>query len=137
MTSLPESNGMNHDINKATAGGDQHGVAVNVPLIARLRKLDVEIGRKFPGGFEGLGDAGLAFMSELQRDDYWCTPRNSLGFGGTMGDASFSFIVTNNEVTDSSPIVMTVPSNSGLAEHANVILAKNFEHFVRLGLCLR
>src|SRR5262249_27619802 len=65
----------------------------------------------------------------------WCTPRNSLAFGGNGGDGfHFSFLVTGSRIDAATPVIGSAPDFSGDPPLANVILAGTFENFLRLGL---
>ena len=78
---------------------------------------------------------GLLLDRRLVNGGYWCTPANSLSFGGTGGDgAHFSFLVTDNAITDRTPVFISVPDNFGEPEEANIVLGRGFEDFIRLGL---
>ncbi len=54
----------------------------------------------------------MILRSRPKTAGYWCTPLNSLKFAGTGGDGvHFSFVVKDGKVTESSPIVVTVPES--------------------------
>jgi hypothetical protein len=83
---------------------DGQPVDVDVPLLNRAHECDIEIdvvrgGR--PERESGFSYLGLNLESSpLQRAVYWCTPINSIVFGGNGGDGfHFSFVVTGNELT--------------------------------------
>ena len=107
------------------------------PLFKKVQSLSDESFEKFrTRQGSGLGRVGLGIMDEPAYDDGTLyMPLNSLTFGGTgsFGD-SFSFVVQDGIVNESSPVILTVPGNSGLPVNANVVLARNFENFIRLGL---
>lgn len=111
-------------------------VSVELPLLERVYDLNAEIALKFPASFDpGLGQMGLLLGRQLVTEGYWCTPINSLCFGCTGGDgAHFSFLVTEDAITDHTPIIVTVPDGPGDAPEINIVLACGFEDFVRLGL---
>lgn len=111
-------------------------ITFDLPLLARLYDLNAEIAIKFPSRADpGIGQMGLLLNHRFERGGYWCTPINSLSFGSTGGDgAHFSFLILNNEITDNTPVIISVPDNFGCPENANVVLSRNFVDFVRLGL---
>jgi len=111
-------------------------VSVDLPLLAEVYDLNKEVAEKFPANWDtGIGQMGLLLDRKLETSGYWCTPTNSLSFGGTGGDgAHFSFVVTDNRITDHTPVIVSIPDNFGEPEDANVVLGRSFEDFVRLGL---
>jgi hypothetical protein len=111
-------------------------IDVDVPLLQRIHELDAGMSRIRPSAFDyGFGCLGLRLASTLKNEGYWCTPSNSIAFGGTGGDGfHFSFVVTGNRVDAASPIVGSAPDFSADPPLANVILAANFKNFLRLGL---
>lgn len=116
---------------------DGQQITVTVPLLKRIYDLNAEITAKYPAGWSdtGIGQMGLLLNRRLGNCGYWCTPTNSLSFGGTGGDgAHFSFLLTENKITGKTPVIITVPDNFGDPEDANVVLGRGFEDFVRLGL---
>jgi hypothetical protein len=42
--------------------------------------------------------------------------------------------VENNQVTENSPVIVTVPANFGEPENANFVVADNLRNFLRFGL---
>lgn len=80
---------------------------------------------------------GLALFDTLRdtaEDGYdWCTPLNCRVFANTgSGGTHFSFLAVNNVVSDSSPVVATLPSDLG----CSVVLGEDLFEFLCLG-CLR
>jgi hypothetical protein len=73
---------------------------------------------------------GLILMRPLMNGGYYCTPTNSSMFAHTGGDGvHFSFLHVDGNVTDTSPIVMTVP----LGHSENVFVGANLFEFLCLG----
>ena len=110
-------------------------VSFDVPLFEDLWNLDSEIQQRFPRKYgKGLDHTGVYFSmpQQLKMGESYCTPTNSIAFAYTGGDGEhFSFLVQNSAVDSESPIILTAPANSG---EENVILAENFDGFLRLGL---
>jgi len=78
-----------------------------------------------------LGCIGLHLQRPLSNAGYNFTPTNSSTFAGTGGDGvHFGLLHINGEVSDDSPVVMTVPM---MFEEANVVLGENLLEFLRLG----
>lgn len=74
---------------------------------------------------------GLLFHSRLAGPVYDETPRNCVPFASTGGDGvHFSYLLTDDEPNDSSPIVMTVPC----AMEPNRVVGRNLRNFLGLGL---
>lgn len=69
-----------------------------------------------------------------EEDGYdWCTPLNCRPFARTgSGGTHFSFVGIDNEVSESSPVVATLPSDLG----CSVVVGENLFEFLCLG-CLR
>lgn len=111
-------------------------VDLPIPLLHRLHEIDDVIESRFPSDYDpGMGQLGLLLRSTLRWGGYWCTPENSLEFASTGGDGvHFSLVQINGSVTEESPVVMTVPANSGGAEHANAIVGSSLMNFLRFGL---
>ena len=111
-------------------------VKINHPLLDDLRRFDAEAARRYPAEFDnGLGQMGMLIYSEYRNEGYWCTPKNSMAFATTGGNGvHFSFIVENNKVTEDSPVIVTVPANSGEPEVATFVVAENLRDFLRFGL---
>lgn len=109
---------------------------MDLPLLERAYDLHAEIVTRFPADWDnGLGQMGLLLFGQLATGEYWCTPTNSLSFGTTGGDgAHFSFLLSDNAITDRTPVIISVPDNFGSPKCANVVLGRGFEDFVRLGL---
>jgi hypothetical protein len=104
-------------------------VRVHHPLLAALREFDGEASKRFPAPYdEGLGQMGLLLTMRLEYGGYWCTPMNSLSFGGTGGDGvHFSFIVIDNAITEDSPVIVTSPASS---ETTSDVVADNLRNFL-------
>jgi hypothetical protein len=87
-------------------------IAINHPLWDQLRKLDKAAAKRFPADFDmGFGQLGLILNSPPTHGGYWCTPTNTLSFAHTGGEGvHFSFLVDEGQVTENSPIVITIPS---------------------------
>lgn len=51
-----------------------------------------------------------------------------------MDGEHFSFLVLDGKITHRSPVVITSPCCTDVTMASNVVLAKNFTHFLRLGL---
>ncbi len=108
----------------------------NFPLFEPVRSLDVAIKERFPpefgGGLEALGTM-FTSLDRLENGGYHSTPVNTLSFAWTGTDGEhFSFLVLNNGVDSESPVIFTTPVNYDGIE--NVVIAKNFNTFVRLWL---
>ena len=109
---------------------------IDLPLFESVLALDEVIKGRFPrdfgGGLEALGTI-FTSLDRLENGGYHPTPVNTLSFARTGTDGEhFSFLVLNNCVDSESPIIFTTPVNYSGIE--NVILAKNFNIFVRLWL---
>lgn len=115
---------------------DGQRLVLDLPLLERVYDLNAEVTKKFPAQWgDGMGQMGLRLTRRLKNGGYWCTPTNSVSFGGTGGDgAHFSFLISENTITDRTPVIISVPDYIGEAQDANVVLARSFEGFVRLGL---
>lgn len=111
-------------------------VRIHHPLLDALREFDAEAAQRFPADYDfGLGQMGMLLRSKLGNGGYWCTPKNSLSFASTGCDGvHFSFILRNNAITEDSPVIVTVPANSGESERANIVVASNLRNFLRFGL---
>jgi hypothetical protein len=73
----------------------------------------------------------LILMKPLKQEQYDSTPINSKAFASTGGDGvHFSLIQENDEMSDESPVVMTVPMNYG---NENLIVGSNVWDFLCLG----
>ena len=74
---------------------------------------------------------GLILVRPLENMGYESTPINSLTFAQTGGDGvHFSLVSSQGEISDSSPVVMTVPMNFGIE---NLIVGENLIEFFCLG----
>ncbi len=107
-----------------------------VPLLLRLHDISDRSGERFyEPGVAGLGTLGLNLARKLENGDYWCTPKNTLKFANTAGDGvHFSLVQIDGKVTEDSPVVMSVPANSGNREDANLIMGSSLINFIRFGL---
>lgn len=75
---------------------------------------------------------GLILLARPKNYGYWCTPQNSLTFATTGGDGvHFGLVAINDEFTEKSPVVMTVP----MCDTPNTIVGANLVEFLSLG-CL-
>lgn len=120
---------------------DGQPIDFDLPLLNRAHECDLKIEgvrRDRPKPESGFSYLGLNLESSpLGRAVYWCTPVNSIVFGGNGGDGfHFSFVVSGNRIDASSPIVGSAPDCYPPRDpkRANAILAANFEDFLRLGL---
>ncbi|MGB3300141.1 MAG: hypothetical protein WBA76_17910 [Phormidesmis sp.] len=108
----------------------------NFPLFESVLALDEVIKERFPqnvcSGLEALGTI-FTGLDCLENGGYHATPTNTLSFARTGTDGEhFSFLVFNNRIDSRSPVIFTTPVNYGGIE--NVVVAKNFDIFVRLWL---
>jgi hypothetical protein len=112
------------------------GIEVDLPLLHRIHELEAELSRNQRHRYDyGFFFLGLQLKSKLKTETSWCTPRNTIAFGENGGDGfHFSFLVTDNRIDANSPVVGSAPDFSADLPLANVILATNFENFLRLGL---
>ena len=87
-------------------------LVVDHPLWKRLRSLNTTAAKRFNGGFDAaFGSLGLMLHSRLEHGGYDCTPTNTESFASTGGNGvHFSFLVQDGKVTESSPVVITVPT---------------------------
>jgi len=87
-------------------------VRVNHPILEKLFELEREAARRFPREYDpGLGRIGLLLMRDLPNFGYPCTPTNSRSFAHTGGEGvHFSFLVSNDEINEESPILLTIPA---------------------------
>jgi len=110
-------------------------IDVKLPLLDALWELDPIIRERFPGEFyNGIEVLGIRFSpsNQLVYGDYFCTPKNSVAFAWSGGDGEhYSFVVRDNLVDESSPVILTAPANSLDENH---LLAENFRDFLCLGL---
>jgi hypothetical protein len=107
-------------------------IAIEHPLWNRLRKLDKAAAKRFPAEFDrGFGALGLILYSRPQHGGYWCTPTNTLAFAGTGGEGvHFSFLVEDGNVTEKSPVVITIPQ---AFDQPNFIGGESLFDFLCLG----
>jgi hypothetical protein len=103
------------------------------PLLDLLRSLDQEIARRFPSQNDaGLGYIGLILTPTLRNGGYHCTPENSLSFAHTGGEGvHFSLVSEANEITENSPIVVTIPQ---AFDHPNFIVGETLYDFLCFGI---
>lgn len=74
---------------------------------------------------------GLWLLRTDDQDRYSSTPVNSFTFARTGGDGvHYGLLLMDGEVTDESPVVMTVPC---MPEEGNLIVGENLWDFLRLG----
>jgi len=112
--------------------GEQR-VRVDHPLFERLRQLDLEAARRFPGRFDqGFGSLGLILDKKIDQSRYsFCTPVNCRTFARTGGEGvHFSFLVQDDLIRDSSPIVVTIPAMGG----QSFVVGDNLFDFLCLGV---
>ncbi len=116
-------------------------VVIRHSLLAELRRIDTELRDRIPSadswdnGLQALG-LGLQGLDEMVRNEGrydHCTPINCRVFASTGGDGThFSLMIQNGEISQDSPVVMTVPCNSG----ESLIVGENLHDFLCLGLRL-
>jgi hypothetical protein len=106
--------------------------SLNHPLWSRLVELDTVARRRFSTQLDrGFGGIGLRLNNPPEQYDYWCTPTNVVTFASTGGDGvHFSFLVQDDEITEQSPIVITVP---GAFDGPNWIGGRDLYEFLCLG----
>ena len=109
--------------------------SIQHPLLDALREFDTEAARRFPADFDnGLGQMGMLLAPTLENCGYWCTPKNSLTFASTGGEGvHFSFLVQDGKVTESSPVILTVPANAFEPDGANFVVAEDLRNCLRFG----
>ena len=85
-------------------------------------------GKHSYGHFYGLA---LYNVKNLKNEGYDSTPINSTTFGGTGGDGvHFGLLHIDGAITDSSPVIMTVPMNF---DRLNLVVGEDLIEFLRLG----
>jgi hypothetical protein len=85
---------------------------------------------KWNGYFDPIGLILHGQLENPENYSYWCTPRNSITFGSTGGDGvHYGILDIGSGFTDSSPVVMTVPS----CDTPNTIVGASFVDFLALG----
>lgn len=141
FASLAAMFGCNRKIPESSNSSDEvaetaEPIDLPIALLRRLHEIGDVIDSKFPTEYaDGLGRLGLIVSRRLKNGGYWCTPENSLRFGGTGGDGvHFSLIQINGEVSEESPVVMSVPANSAEPQDANAIVGSSLISFLRFGL---
>lgn len=109
-------------------------IHIDHPLLKQLQAFNLEAAKEFPTSFDpGLGQISLLLEMPLKHGGYYCTPLNSLSFGGTGCDGvHFSFIVENNSITEDSPVIVTTPE--GGCGYSSPIAAENLRDFLRASL---
>lgn len=138
-TRAPESKVVDADLknspipNKRPALEENKDATVDHPLLEKLRKADAVAAKRFPSrsnpGFSALG---LLLHPQLERFDYWCTPKNVVTFARTGGNGvHFSFLAHDGKVTENSPVVITIPSPGN---RPNYIVGENLFDFLCLGI---
>lgn len=114
-------------------------IVIRHPLLEELRSVDAELTARFPSEHDhdrGLFALGLriADQDEVQGDQGrydFCTPINCRIFGWTGGNGvHFSLLARGFLITLESPVVMTLPSCSGLS----LIVGETLFDFLCLGL---
>ena len=84
--------------------------------------------RKFSLVFDPIG---LILMRPLENMGYESTPINSLTFAHTGGDGvHYSIVTLEGNVSEASPVVMTVPMNY---PKVNLVVGENLHEFLCLG----
>ena len=74
---------------------------------------------------------GLILFRPAKKEGYESTPINSLAFATTGGDGvHYSLLRLGGEISDLSPVVMTVPMNFG---QENLIVGSDIKEFLCLG----
>jgi len=98
-------------------------------LLVRLYELDAEL-RAI-----SLGDnVGLGLIDPPEQDYFDSTPANTFAFAATGGECvHFSLVAVGGVVSDSSPVVMTVPSAGGSPMECNFLLSETLHEFLCLG----
>jgi hypothetical protein len=113
----------------------RHRARIDHPLWEKLRAVDKVAARRFPAPDfvgRGLGAVGLILHSKPKRWDYWCTLKNVLTFASTGGNGvHFSFVVLEDEVTEQSPVVVTIPM---AFDQPNFICGESLFDFLCLGV---
>ncbi|MBN1909010.1 MAG: hypothetical protein JW818_04660 [Pirellulales bacterium] len=107
------------------------------PLLDDLRRFDAEAAIRYPAEYDnGLGQMGMLLYAECRTGGYWCTPSNSMAFATTGGDGvHFSFIVEDDNITEDSPVIVTVPAAFGDGpETASFVVGDSLRNFLRFGL---
>jgi hypothetical protein len=116
---------------------DLTNITVDLPLFEAFLALEAEVRDRFPDQdfSEYNPPFGIRFgqSKRFRNGGYYCTPTNTIEFASTGQDGEhFSFLVLNNTVNSSSPVVFTSPCN--YHSDLNVILAENFHQFLCLGI---
>ena len=111
-------------------------VTMRHQLLETLREFDREAARLVPADFdEGLGQMGLLLADVCENRGYWCTPINTVSFGGTGGDGvHFNLLVRDDAVTDDAPVIMTVPASGGEMLDMSLVVGENLREFLCFGL---
>ncbi len=117
-------------------------VSIDLPLFDQFFELALAIAQQSTHGttdpidehwLEVLNGFMLHPSHQWTNGRYDCTPLNTLEFANTGVDGEhFSFLVENHQITSHSPVIYTAPCH--FTGPKNVIIAPNFEIFLRLGL---
>jgi len=107
---------------------------MSTETLERLWELTDRLAGERPGqedlGYAILEPIGLILEKPPVHYNYDETPLNTTCFAHTGGDSvHFSFLHVDGQVSDDSPIVMTVPE----CESPNLIVGANLIEFLRLG----
>jgi hypothetical protein len=113
-------------------------VSVNVPLLDELRLIDKELQDRFVdmhGRPAGMHWIGLGLDEQLDDHRYGhSTPLNCRTFAGTGGDGDhYSFLVIDGAITETAPVVATVPGGGG---KPSAVIAEALHDFLRMG-CIK
>jgi hypothetical protein len=116
---------------------DLTNITVDLPLFEAFLALEADVHDRFPDQeFSDYNPPfGIRFdqPKNFRTDGYYCTPTNTVRFASTGQDGEhFSFLVLNNTVNSSSPVIFTSPCN--YFQDLNVVLAENFHQFLCLGI---
>ncbi len=110
-------------------------MTIDHPTYQKLLKLKDVATRRFPSdtpGYKGFDHLGLHLLPELEKWEYFFTPRNAWAFAHTGGNGvHFSFLESDGSITESSPVVITIPSPNGLP---NYIVGENLYDFLCFGI---
>lgn len=73
---------------------------------------------------------GMILDGTLRREEYFCTPKNSVTFARTGGDGvHYGLLDVGEGYNDKCPVVMTVP----MSDTHNTVVGENLIHFLALG----
>ena len=80
--------------------------------------------------YQHINYCGLEPFRPLARNDYFCTPLNTLTFATTGGNGvHFGILVDDARHSLNGPVIMTVP----MADEKNIILAEDLSEFFSIG----